>query len=101
MSSLADMFSLQGKTALVTGATGGLGLSMCLVLAEAGADIVSIQLPNDKGSSLLEDGVQAQGRKLSVFTADVGDSDVLRATMKHIWAAGHVCDILLNCAGLN
>lgn len=39
-----DLFSLKGRTALVTGGTRGIGQSMAIALAEAGADIVLIQV---------------------------------------------------------
>jgi 2-dehydro-3-deoxy-D-gluconate 5-dehydrogenase len=38
------MFSLEGKTALVTGGTRGIGQSMALALAEAGSDIILVQV---------------------------------------------------------
>lgn len=99
--SITELFSLQGKTAITTGGTGGLGLSMAIALAEAGADIVSIQLPDDPRASLLKEGVESLGRKLTVFESDVADSAKLRACFAEIWAAGVVPDILLNCAGIN
>ena len=44
MSTVQDLFSLEGQTALVTGGTRGIGQSMALALAEAGADILLVQV---------------------------------------------------------
>ena len=99
--SVQQLFSLEGKTAIVTGGTGGLGLAMSIALAEAGADIVSIQIANDPRSQLLADAVKELGRKLQVFETDVADSPKLRECFAKIWEAGVVPDILLNCAGIN
>lgn len=41
---LTKLFSLEGQTAMVTGGTRGIGQAMTLALAEAGADIISIQV---------------------------------------------------------
>ena len=46
-----DLFSLKGRTALVTGATRGIGHSMTIALAEAGADIVLIQVCFDRSNT--------------------------------------------------
>ena len=43
MSGVLSLFSLEGRTAVVTGATRGIGQSLAYALAEAGADIVLIQ----------------------------------------------------------
>ena len=99
--SVQELFSLANKTAIVTGGTGGLGLSMAVALAEAGADIVSLQVPNDPRADLLAQAVKKLGRKLTSFDADVADSKSLRETFAKIWGAGIVPDILLNCAGIN
>lgn len=92
---MQELFSVHGKTAITTGGTGGLGLSMAIALAEAGADIVSIQLPNDPRAGLLQEGVKACGRKLTVFEVDVADSQKLRQCFADIWSSGVVPDILL------
>ena len=42
--SILDMFSLAGRTAMITGGTRGIGAEMAIALAEAGADIVLIQV---------------------------------------------------------
>lgn len=44
MEALGNMFSLEGKTAVVTGGTRGIGAAMAVALAEAGADIILIQV---------------------------------------------------------
>ena len=74
---------------------------MCVAMAESGADIVSIHLPDDPDQKNLEKAVGALGRKCTGFECDVGNSAELRATFKAIWEAGIVPDVLLNCAGLN
>ena len=99
--SITELFSLSGKTAIVTGGTGGLGLSMAIALAEAGADIVSIQIANDPRAAMLVEGVKECGRKLRTYETDVSDSPKLRETFQQIWSDGVVPDILLNCAGIN
>lgn len=98
---LADLFSIHGKTAICTGITGGLGKSLGLTLAEAGANIVSIQLPGDPELGALEKEVRSFGREFHHFDCNVGDSAALRKCFTEIWTAGITPDILLNCAGTN
>lgn len=97
---VAELFSLTGKTAIVTGGTGGLGLAMTLALAEGGADIIAINLPGDPLAGQLEEKVKSHSRRITAYTCDVRDSKALRSAFARIWADGHKADILLNCAGI-
>lgn len=99
---LQQIFSLTGKTAILTGATGGLGTSLALALAKAGASVVSIEIPNDPGSEALKKTISEEAGNNSVrsFTCDVAKTADLRACYASIWEAGIIPDILVNCAGV-
>ncbi|KAJ5609218.1 hypothetical protein N7528_009785 [Penicillium herquei] len=98
---LNDLFSVRGKTAICTGITGGLGKSLGVALAEAGANIVSIQLPGDFEVGTLEKEVRSFGAEFHRFDCDIGDSISVRKCFTDIWMSGIVPDILVNCAGVN
>lgn len=92
---------LRSFTYLFCIGTGGLGLEMCIAMAESGANIVSIHLPDDPAQQKMEDAIAAVGSRVTAFASDVGDSGELRKTFHSMWEAGLVPDVLLNCAGLN
>lgn len=90
--------SLQGRTAIVTGASRGIGRAIALVLAEAGADaaLVSRSEPDLKAAA---DEIQAMGRRTLIVPTDVSDSaQVDRMVVQAIDFFGKV-DILVNNAG--
>ncbi|KFY10056.1 hypothetical protein V492_05212, partial [Pseudogymnoascus sp. VKM F-4246] len=95
--SLPALFSLEGRTAVVTGGTRGIGAHMAISLAEAGADIVLIQ--RDESNTSTKTAIEALGRKASIFTCDLSSASSVSALTPQILAS-HDPSILLNCAGI-
>jgi 2-dehydro-3-deoxy-D-gluconate 5-dehydrogenase len=94
-----DRFRLDGKVALVTGASRGLGAGMALGLAAAGADVV-LHASEQAASATAAAIREATGRDAATLTADLGDRAATDRLMADAIAAfGHV-DILINNAGL-
>ncbi len=94
---MLDLFNLDGKVAIVTGSSRGLGCGMCKALAEAGADIVGVsQSSMEKAQSFVE----ACGRKFIEVRADLTSTEKIEEIVKTcIDNFGHV-DILVNNAGM-
>ncbi|KAL2209626.1 NAD(P)-binding protein [Sarocladium strictum] len=92
------MFSLAGKTALVTGATRSLGAAMTIALAEAGADIISIQ--RSESNTTTKHAVEALGRTYTIYTADLSSRPSLQRILPQILSSHPTINILLNCAGI-
>ena len=96
----SDLFDLQGKVALVTGATHGLGLAMAQGLGAAGARLVingnSSQRKIDEAVAACEDaGLEASGERF-----DVTSEDDVEAAVDRIDADVGPIDILINNAGI-
>jgi len=94
----AQLFSLQGQTALLTGGTRGIGQAVAIALAEAGADVLLVQR-DDSSKSTLE-AVQALGRKAKIYTADLSSQESVKALVPKVLKDKHRIDILVNCAGI-
>ncbi|WP_040950299.1 2-dehydro-3-deoxy-D-gluconate 5-dehydrogenase KduD [Gorillibacterium massiliense] len=92
-----NLFDLTGKTALVTGASGGLGQGMALGLAEAGADVISV---SQSGSAATTEAVQDLGRKGWTLKADLGKEDILENLVSEALSFTGNIDILVNNAGI-
>ena len=66
---ILDQFKLDGKVALITGGTRGLGAAMTTALAEAGADVAIVA--RDVGNVQTEESVRQLGRRCLVIEADL------------------------------
>ncbi|MCX6138267.1 MAG: 2-dehydro-3-deoxy-D-gluconate 5-dehydrogenase KduD [Ignavibacteriales bacterium] len=94
---MSTLFDLSGKTAIVTGASTGLGMGMTLGLAEAGADIVLVDHVESEESAAQ---VRALGRKAVTVKANLMEmSSISMVIDKAIESFGKV-DILINNAGI-
>jgi gluconate 5-dehydrogenase len=97
---LSDQFDLTGKTALVTGSSRGLGRSLALGLAEAGARIVVHGRDGD-AASVTADLIEAQyGDRPGVTIFDVTDPAAVAEAISEVVEAHGVPDILVNNAGV-
>ena len=99
MSDWTQRFSLEGKRALVTGATKGIGFKAAQVLADAGADLVVV----GRDAQGLEDvsaAVKKIGRKCLAVNADMSTIEGPRAAAKAALAEFGTIDILVNNAGI-
>ncbi|MDZ4686953.1 MAG: SDR family oxidoreductase [Planctomycetaceae bacterium] len=95
---ILDLFKLDGRVALVTGATRGLGQAMAIGLAEAGADIATVSRGGVDAET--RTAVEALGRRFWSLRADLGDPDSRRGLIDRIIADTGRVDILVNNAGI-
>ncbi len=92
-------FSLTGKVALVTGATKGIGLDICKVLADAGADIAAVGR-DQAGLAEAKAAVETKGRKCVTIAADLASAGGPVGAAKTALKSFGTVDILVNNAGI-
>jgi NAD(P)-dependent dehydrogenase (short-subunit alcohol dehydrogenase family) len=98
---LHDLFSLRGRTALVTGGSSGIGRHMAATLAHAGADVVVVGRRADRLQEVCASINSIDGGNAEILPADLADrEEVTRVAMASAEPFGAV-DIVVNAAGIN
>ncbi len=92
------LFSLEGRTAVITGGTSGIGLALSLGLADAGADVVATgRRPQHVEETAA--AIEARGGKTLRQPSDVCDRASIEALLAAVLKIFGKADILINCAG--
>lgn len=94
---MSSLFSLAGKTAIVTGAAQGLGQGIALAFAEAGADVAAVSLNTSEETV---NAAKAFGVKSVSIEADLSDHTKLQSVFDQSLELTGKVDILVNCAGM-
>jgi len=97
---MQDLFSLQGKVALITGAAQGIGREIALGFAQYGADIVAVDLSDEKLLTL-KNAIEAKKRRCLVLTIDLAHGDQIERMVETAVKEMGRIDILANIAGVN
>lgn len=92
--------SLDGRVALVTGGSRGIGRALALALARHGADVAITYVSQAKGAEETAAGVRAAGRRCHVAACDVADGAAVVAMAQAVAEALGPPDILVNNAGI-
>ncbi len=92
-----NMFSLEGKTALVTGANTGLGQGICAAYAGAGANVIGVARRSCQETA---DKITAIGGNFTELIADLSDINVIPHIVEEAGKAYGRVDILVNNAGI-
>lgn len=95
-----NLFNIEGKIALVTGSTGGLGSLFAKGLAENGCIVILNSRTQDKADKQVKQ-FKESGYEAYAYAFDVTDSEQINQAVKHISESVGIIDILVNNAGIN
>ncbi len=98
--SILDAFACSDRTAVVTGASRGIGRAIALGLAEAGADVVPAARSEDALETVAEE-IEDRGGESLVHPTDVTDEDGVRELFDRVDEELGSADVLVNNAGIN
>jgi short-subunit dehydrogenase len=93
------MINLTGKTALITGASSGIGEEFAREMAGRGTNLILVARREDRLRALAEELAQAHGVRVDVFSKDLTESDAPQELFEEIEAQGLEVHALVNNAG--
>jgi NAD(P)-dependent dehydrogenase (short-subunit alcohol dehydrogenase family) len=91
---------LKGKTAIITGASRGIGKGIAEVFAEEGADVAVNYTANVKAAEDVANWIRGQGRRAIAVKADVSNRAEVQAMVDRVWSELGPVDVLVNNAGI-
>jgi NAD(P)-dependent dehydrogenase (short-subunit alcohol dehydrogenase family) len=94
------LFSLEGKTAFVTGGGSGIGQRIALGLAEAGASVGCFDLASSKGLNSIVEQIKGLGRQAIALTGDVTQAADLQRAIDGVEKGLGPLSVAINCAGI-
>ena len=97
---LKSVFSLEGKTILISGATGGIGSAISRGLAAAGAE-AALCARNQQKCRELADEISAHGGAATAHALDISDLDSIHRCVDEVMQRYGKIDVLFNVAGIN
>jgi 3-oxoacyl-[acyl-carrier protein] reductase len=92
---------LEGKVALITGGSMGIGTAMSLNLAENGADVALTYRRHEEEAKAVVKKIEGMGRKAKAYKVDVSDFEAVQALVKQVLEEFDHLEILINNAGMN
>ncbi len=95
------LFSLEGRTAIVTGGSKGLGLAMAAGLASAGARVMLVSRQGEQAIDAAMDLMDHYGLDAFGYACDVTDLESVQRMIQAAWVRWRRIDILINSAGIN
>lgn len=91
---------MKGKTALITGASSGIGAAITRRFAAGGANVALIYAGNREGAESVKADCEAAGVKAEIYQCDVADHDKVKETVAAVKKEFGLFDILVNNAGI-
>ena len=97
---MMEQFRMDGRVAIVTGGTSGIGLAIAKALADAGAEVVVAGRSQERGEEALE-AFHADGLDARFLSCDVGDADSVSALIREVVSSYGGLNVMVNSAAIN